>query len=450
MTRLLLAAAALAALAPATPAEGPVVRLTVRPMAPPTPALRYQLLPEVGELNPGNPAQGYAKCFGEQQNFFYSKGAVEERNSYLTMPLAELPAEKLRTYGGFALRQADWSARLDALDWQATQRVQHGGLDLLLPEVGPLRILADALQVRFRAQVAGRHFDEAMGTAKTMFALARHLGEYPAEPANRAGLAVAGQALDTLEEMVQQPGCPNLYWPLTDLPCPLVDLRKGLQGNRVLVAAELRPLQDDTPLTPAQVEKLVGHLSGAMSFARLQAGEEPRDLRARLHARVEDPERVRAARRRLVEAGDKEDAVRKLAPVQVILLDEKRAYEVQRDERLKLLSLAPWQLDARPGGGEGGDDLFADLLPDVVGERRAQGRLEQRIAVLRHVEALRVYAAAHDGKLPAALAEVAVPLPEDPFTGKAFVYRVEAGTAHLRAGSPRGEEAVRYVVTIQE
>ena len=44
-----------------------VVRLTVTPQAVPTPALRYQLLPELREMNPGNPVQGYLDCFMEQK-----------------------------------------------------------------------------------------------------------------------------------------------------------------------------------------------------------------------------------------------------------------------------------------------------------------------------------------------------------------------------------------------
>src|SRR5262249_13239477 len=124
MNRVLLAAVALVALAPGARAEEPAARLNVRPMPAPKPALKSQLLPEVGELNPGNPAQNYVKCFCEQQNFFYGKEAAAERAGYLAMPLADLPADKLRDYGGNALRQADWAARLDTLDWQITQHVQ--------------------------------------------------------------------------------------------------------------------------------------------------------------------------------------------------------------------------------------------------------------------------------------------------------------------------------------
>ena len=65
-------------------------------------------------------------------------------------------------------------------------------------------------------------------------------------------------------------------------------------------------------------------------------------------------------------------------------------------------------------------------------------RLDQRIALLRHVEALRLYAAEHDGTLPAKLSEVSVPLPDDPFTGKPFRYEVTGNTAHLRGSSAAG------------
>src|SRR5262245_57177972 len=162
MTRLLLAAVALAVLPLGSRAETNVVRLNVRPMAAPKPALKYLLLPEVGELTPGNPAQWYVRCFQEQRNFFFTKEANAERRRYRTMPLAELPADKLRTYGNHALAQADWGARLDTVDWGVLQRVQSEGADLRLVELGPLRLLGEALQVRLRGHVAGKRFDDAV------------------------------------------------------------------------------------------------------------------------------------------------------------------------------------------------------------------------------------------------------------------------------------------------
>src|SRR5437868_3751860 len=137
----ILLGALLGALSLSTPIRGEesAVRLNIQPMAAPKPALKYQLLPEVRELNAGNPAQYYLRCFAEQRNFFFTRDSNAKRSRYLSVPLASLPAEELRTYGGMALTQADWAARLDALDWGVLSRVQNDGLDLLLPELGPFQ-----------------------------------------------------------------------------------------------------------------------------------------------------------------------------------------------------------------------------------------------------------------------------------------------------------------------
>jgi hypothetical protein len=488
MTRLFVAVVTLAALPLASHAAETVVRLSVQPMPAPEPALKYLLLPEVRELKPGNPAQYYLRCFMEQRNFFFTKPGVALRERNQTLPLAQLAAEKVRNYGGGTrygggpLNQVDWAARLDALDWETVARLETEGMDLSLPELGPLRVLGATLQGRFRIEVAGRHFDDAVYGVKTMFALARHLGQHPAESANYLGLSIAGLAVDTLEEMVQQPGCPNLYWALTDLPHPLVEMRKGLQGGCTLVETELRPLRADAVMSEQAVEKVVSRLSGVMGFGREQAGRPPRGLRIGLSNGVKDAKRVQTARERLVaeqraallhRKPDKEtvrafteqllemtaikDRIEKFSPLQVILLDEKRQYEIQRDERMKLLGLAPWQIDALSGAERkrGEDGLFGDLLPRVIPARRAQARLEQRLALLRHVEALRLYAAGHDGKLPDKLAAIAVPLPDDLFTGKPFVYKLEGASAQLIGRLPQREEQkpdynIHYEVRIKK
>ncbi len=477
-----LAAIVLAAFPLVACAGDTIVPLTVSPMAVPNPVLKYQLLPEVREMNAGNPAQWYIRCFAEQRNFFFTKYSADQRARYLSLPLAELRAEKIRRYGGHALTQADWAARLDALDWQVLERVQTDGLDIRLPELEPLRILATALKVRFRIEVSGGHFEDAIHTAKTMFAFARHLGEHPTHTANEIGLFAAQLTLDALEEMVQQPDCPNLYWALTDLPVPLVDLRKGFQGERTLRASELRSIRDDAAMTEEELEKVVSRLSGVMGFTRAQAGKPYPSLRAGLAARTKDAEKVRVLRDRLLEAKrhalvrrsrneatarafvnnvleltSATDVIRKMPPLQLILLDEKQKVEALCDERMKLLGLATWQID-KLGGDElerGSYGLLSDLAPHVIKTRREQARLEQRIALLRHVEALRLYAARHKGKHPDTLSAIAVPLPNDPLTGKPFVYEVEKATAHLRGDTSQPGEgkaacAARYDVTLRK
>ena len=83
----------------------------------------------------------------------------------------------------------------------------------------------------------------------------------------------------------------------------------------------------------------------------------------------------------------------------------------------------------------------------------ASRSLEQRLAILRHIEALRIHAATHDGKLPAKLSDIDLPLPLDPVTGQPFSYTLDGTTASLRGAGPPGREDFvdwnrKYVITV--
>src|SRR5690348_11256763 len=133
-----------------------IIRLSVQPMAAPKPALRYLLLPELKEMTPGNPIPNYLKCFMEQQAF----------------------APGHETLSKAALRQADRAARMDKPDWQILLKLKTDGFGLLLPDLQKMRSLASALQARFHDEVVRGRLDDALRTAKTMFALSRHMGEH--------------------------------------------------------------------------------------------------------------------------------------------------------------------------------------------------------------------------------------------------------------------------------
>jgi hypothetical protein len=434
-----------------------VIRLTVQPAAAPRPALRFLLLPELKEMNPGNPIHNYLKCFMEQQNFFFDKESESRRDKMLTMPLKELPAKELQDYGGAALTQADWAARLDKPDWQILLKVKTDGIGLLLPDVQQLRRLAQALKVRFRAEVALGRYDDAIRTAKTMFAMSRHMGEHPTLIGDLVGIAIAYVAIGPLEEMLEQPGSPNLYWALTNLPKPLISLDSGMRGERIFIEAEFSDLNSSAPMSEDQLKKLIAHIDKVRDVEGGDAPKKHVPTRAWLDARVKDEKLVSAARRRLVEVGHPEERLLSFPADQVILLDEMREYEVRRDELMKLMNLPTWQVEALGSQFKVNEDgaLFGGFVPALLKVNRAQGRLEQRVALLRHVEALRLYAAAHDGKLPEKLADCPVPLPDDPFTGKPFRYEVDGPTAHLRGTPPPGMEKepafnVHYELTIQK
>jgi hypothetical protein len=433
-----------------------VIRLTLQPTAAPKPALKYQLLPELKELNSGNPVQEYMKCFAEQQNFFFNKAVVDDRERYQVMPLSELPLKEMQMYRGRGpLKQADYAARLDTLNWQILPRIKTDGVGTLLPDIQQLRMLAAALKVRFRLEVAEKRFEDALTTAKTMFALSRHLGEHPSLIGELVGMAIANLAVGPLEEMVQQPGCPNLYWALTDLPAPFISLRNGLQGSRVMLACHAEGIEDRHVMTQQELDKLVARFSRTLQ----EIGLVKKDAGDELKSRLESEKHLAEARQRLIDSGLPEERVKAFLPLQVVLLDEKTKLEARLDDNLKVMTLPYWQFEAQYQGPPATHDLSDELLRIFAGGldkvRKAQARLEQRIALLRHAEAIRIYAAEHDGKLPESLNDIAVPLPVDPFTGQPFRYSLDGPIAEVRGTPPRGETTnaaynVRYVINIRK
>ena len=83
---------------------------------------------------------------------------------------------------------------------------------------------------------------------------------------------------------------------------------------------------------------------------------------------------------------------------------------------------------------EGPYALFASIHASALAAVQVEARLPRRVAMLRTVEAVRMYAAAHDGRLPASLGDVReVPLPVDPVSGSAFAWTVEGQVATLAA-----------------
>jgi hypothetical protein len=433
-----------------------VIRLNVRPASAPIPALRYRLLPELKEMNPGNPIQSYMKCMMAQRKFFFDEGAIQDREKLLAMPLEELPAQSLRDDDRYALNQADWAARLDHPDWDVLLKLKADGIELLLPEVQQLRSLARAVQVRLRAEIAQCRFDDAIRSAKTMFAMSRHLSEHPTLIGNLVGIAIASMAISNVDDMLVQPGCPNLYWALTNLRSPLIPLDKGADGERAMMSSVFRDLDDTAPMSNDKLRKFI-----AEGNKLLEAADNKPDkpgLRAWLDGRIEDDAIVSAVRDRLAKYGLPKERLLKFPPEQIILLDEKRELDRRIDDDMKTISFPFWQYEmlAAESKLKKAPALFADLLvPITEAARRAEWRLDQRIGLLRHIEAMRMHAAEHDGALPPKLSDVAVPLPVDPFTGKPFRYELVGDTAHLRGTPPSGQEKVpqfniHYEVTLQK
>jgi len=86
--------------------------------------------------------------------------------------------------------------------------------------------------------------------------------------------------------------------------------------------------------------------------------------------------------------------------------------------------------------------------------RLITNRLDRHIAALKCIEALRLYAGAHDGKFPDKLSDVTeIKIPDDPVTKKPFSYKKTGSEAVLEAQATEnseGRDAVRYEITFKE
>jgi hypothetical protein len=456
MNRFLFAVAALVLLSPDSVADETLIRLRVQPMPAPEPALRYMLLPELKEMSPGNPIQNYLKCALDEYRFVFDKGQFERRETLLAMPLAEVELEELHDFGKSALAQVDRAARLDNPDWQILLKIKADGIKTLLPDLLQIRGLTRALQQRFRSEVAISRFDEAIRTAKTMFAMSRHLDAHPTLIGNLVGIETANLAIAALDEMLAQPGCPNLYWALTNLPAPLVTFESGRAGERLMVSTVFDGLNSEAPMSAAELKKFIDSLDVLLGDG--DAAKANARVRAWIDERARDQARIAAASARLIKSGIPEKAVRSFSTDQLILLDEKRECDVRFDDVTKILGFPAWQVELLAENAKPSKEpaLFADaLVSEEYAVRRSQGRLEQRIALVIHVEALRMYAAEHNGAFPSRLADISVPLPADPFRGKAFRYEATGKTAHVRGTPPESERknvgySVHYEITVRE
>ena len=450
------------------PSTETVVRLQIQPTPAPKLALRYQLLPELREMNPGNPVQEFMKCLLDQKDLF-TKESKEKRENWEKMELKALPIKELRDYAKKAAIQADFAARLDTPDWQLLVIFKNPDADLSGPfNVLPMLEFARVLRSRLRGQVAACQFESALVTLKTMFALARVMGEHPTLLGNLVSNAVGILTIKPLEEMLQQPGCPNLYWALTYLPHPLIDLRKCWQGEKILMMQGFEKLDDKASMSESQIQKIVGQyqteLNKSFGPALTTKGIKIPSYSESIAEKVKDKKYIQLARNRLIEYGLAENVVQHFPESQVILLDKKIEIEISLDESMKVLALPYWQGKlAEVGIKEVKGDLPSlELFGQGATTHRlfnrsqdAQVGLEQRLAHLRCIEAVRMYAAENDGKLPARLEDIKLPLPVDPVTGQPFQYRLDAGIAHLRGTLIPGLEKnphydVRYEITIRK
>ena len=452
------------------PDKARTVKLVLSPVAEPRPALRYQLLPGMLDRKPGNAAVMYNKAIimlldRLSNQTAQAKSEWEKMCDSLDVPLAQFPRDEARkTLEDFkyVLDEVSLAALRERCDWELPIR-ERNFISLLLPELQRLRDLGRLLALRARLQIAEGRVDDALHTLQSGFALGRNAARGPTLIHGLVGIAICQMMSQQLQELLQQPGAPNLYWAFTTLPQPLIDLRPGIETEMNMLYLSFPALRqlNDTMHSPAYWQHLLDELEASVTEG---LGMQLPKAGLRPLLTILAIKGYPTARDGLIAQGRPRAEVEAMPVAQVLMLYTMQTYNQERDEWFKWLYVPYWQAVkgmeevkkkfVSEGRSKEVVPLASLLLPAVHGLAGASARNERGIAALRTVEALRIYAAAHEGRLPEKLADItAVPVPIDPMTGQAFTYHKTGETAVLESPPPPGrtprDYGLRYEITMQ-
>ena len=452
MLRLSLSCLVVAVIVSSIRAQAPdPIKLTLTPAKPPTPALRYQLLPDA-RITISDDAAPLYKQVGELLDKKEFDKKVELFDNWSSLPVDQLPRDDVRkALADYAEAYVllDKAARCERCDWGLPQILREKGIQASLAEFQRLRTSARLLSLRARLQMADGELDKALATLGNGLALARHIGEHETLIVFLIGTASAGMMEFQLDELIARPGAPNLYYALTDLPTPLIRMRPALEGERLMAYGTFPGLAaigadlNAGNLTDEQLAACGKVLNSETMFVGVS-----RTVLAGLILSKKE-----TAKQALIDAGRPRDKVEAMTPVQVALLHSLLEYDAVLDEMLLWEKLPYWELadrqrmlfervriDRVKDPKAPALPLAALFVPAALKVSFSRVRIDRKIALLRTIEAIRFYAATHDGNLPPSLAAVKeVPIPLDPVSSRDFIYQLDGDTATLRTLPPGRE-----------
>ncbi len=477
MTVLAVAVLALTAPALAQDAEHPSVAIVLRPAAEPIPALKYRLLPERSTLVPGNAAIFYHRAILKLEETWQStrrakeqgKSLIDDENAlvdWITGPLKAIPHDRARHWlekYSSTLHETELGARRLTCNWEFDSRLE--GIELMLPEIQDVRGLGRLVALRARMAVLDGKIDEAVYWIQTGYAMARHVSEGPLLIQALVGVSLSGVMAKPLEDLIQAPGTPSLYWALATRPRPFIDMTAAYEGERFDLEREVPQLRE-LGTVPWSLEKAriftqelqykLFRIAGVTATSPSAAGSGAvRDWSYNLGLAALVAQAYPEAKRALIAQGLSASRVEAMPAVQVTALRTMQAYGQVRDDIFKWVNLPYYQ--SYKGLASINRELsseknlllklFSLLLPGVGSVPAAQMRGERPLDAIQCIEAIRIYAAAH-GRLPGKLEDISeAPTPIDPATGRPFDYQVDGDRATLSGPfPPGGPENPQYAI----
>ena len=404
-----------------------LTNLSVTAVPESVPILKHALLPRASDQKTGNAALFYYGAVGLMPNM--DDELSETFRQWREQPADKLPRKEVdaflatfeKSFGHMRL-----ASLRDHCDWETPV---EAGYDFELPSLSAFRQLARAMALKIRLDLADRDLDAALEDARHVLAMARNLAAGPTVIQDLVGMSIANSALRELIAWPQDTRAPNLYWALSALPTPFIDIRPSMEMEMDLMFREfpdLRDLERET-LSVEQANTLA-----ATILTKIGLASENNTLQALAPAtwailQYTDAQAFLRARQWT------DDHIKALPVAQAVLIYQLQQYVDNRDRTVCWLFL-PYadayahQKDADQArsklyGGGAKFNVFAHFMPALYRISFVQTRLDRDIAMLRIVEALRMEAAHNQGRLPKSLSDITrVPIPDNPLTGKPFIY----------------------------
>ena len=457
--------------------SGVIYRMKITPAAAPSPLFKYRFSVMPRDTIAANAATLYLRSFGERSLSGPSEAAYGEygEDFYDWQSNSGVPIEKLletsaseasKMFDNYISNHIERATKCRYCDWGLGEEGLVGTkiFDLLLPSVQETRSISRALSLQTRVAIAEKRFDRAVELMRMNYRVGQNVSKMKFLVCTLVGVAEVGITNGTMIDFIAAPDSPNMYWALTELPRPIIDVREAFRLELTSMNG-LFPELFSAEETEQSVEAWKSHTSkivqSAFYTSRSVNGGSGKEMIDELNGNSPEltvnqlvfklaPVMVglaayREAKQQLLDDGEDAQKVEARPVAQVIAMAmardmTKRSQEMERwiyqpfDVAEKGLSQEEETFIRRENLGmitRPGEAIASMLLPAGQQVHAAQMRIQRDIDAMRVIEAIRMHAA-QTGTLPATLDQISVvPVPVNPATNEPFSYQLKGDTATL-------------------
>ena len=303
-----------------------------------------------------------------------------------------------------------------------------------------IRELARLLAVKIRLEIAEGKYEEAVKSIRTGMEMAKHLGDQPPLICPLVGIAIHGIVHAQLMELLERKDSPNLYWAMSNRPNPYFNFAQSVQAEKTFLY-QIFPLLKKTIentdlLSDAEWElfcKQADNMISEESQHAPQGAQIPE-----ISVEIVYPE----AKKWLVKQGKTESEINAISKEKAVGLHAVGDIQIVWGNCFSTVYLPIWEItedsekdkqlfyrESLEGLSPYAKFLGLQIYPPIDAGKNAFRRVQVQTDGVRISQAIRMYMAENDGKLPTKLDDiknVTVPC-VDPYTGKPYRYRLENG-----------------------